>query len=147
MKTIVQIISGLFALLFLYAAGNKLLDYQKFKVQVGQSPILTQYAAEVALFIPIVEIVIAILLLRSINYQKSTITALLASYSIMVMFSAYIIVILNFAERIPCSCGGILDQMGWTKHLIFNLAFVAMAIAGVIIQYKIKQKEANYRPL
>lgn len=147
MKTIVQIISGLFALLFLYAAGNKLLDYQKFKVQVGQSPILTQYAAEVALFIPIVEIVIAILLLRSINYQKSTITALLASYSIMVMFSAYIIVILNFAERIPCSCGGILDQMGWTTHLIFNLAFVAMAIAGVIIQYKIKQKEANYRPI
>jgi hypothetical protein len=147
MKTIVQIISGLFTLLFLYAAGNKLLDYQKFKVQVGQSPILTQYAAEVALFIPIVEIVIAILLLRSINYQKSTITALLASYSIMVMFSAYIIVILNFAERIPCSCGGILDQMGWTTHLIFNLAFVAMAIAGVVIQYKIKEKEANYRPI
>jgi len=147
MKTIVQIISGLFALLFLYAAGNKLLDYQKFKVQIGQSPILTQYAAEIALLIPIVEIVIAILLLRSINYQKSTITALLASYSIMVMFSAYIIVILNFAERIPCSCGGILDQMGWTTHLIFNLAFVAMAIAGVIIQYKIKQKEANYRPI
>ena len=139
MKTIVQIISGLFTLLFLYATGNKLLDYQKFKVQVGQSPILTQYAAEVALIVPIIEIAIAVLLLRSINYQKGTITALFASYSIMVMFSAYIIVILNFTERIPCSCGGILDQMGWTTHLIFNLVFVAMAVAGIIIQYKIEQ--------
>jgi hypothetical protein len=147
MKTIVQIITGLFTLLFLYAAGNKLLDYQKFKVQVGQSPILTRYAAEVALIVPIMEIAIAVLLLRSINYQKGTITALFASYGIMVMFSAYIVVILNFTERIPCSCGGILDQMGWTTHLIFNLVFVAMAIAGIIIQYKIEQRKANYKPV
>jgi len=126
------IITQLFFLLFLYAAANKLLDFEKFKIQIGQSPILTDYAGIIAGIIPGIEILISILLL----FQRTLMLGLFASLSLMIMFTSYILVILNFAERVPCSCGGILEKMGWTEHLIFNIVFVLMAIAGIILKAK-----------
>jgi len=134
MKTnqVIDIISAIFILLFLYAAANKLIDHQKFEVQIGQSPILTGYAAVISWIIPATEIFISILLIIPSARQWG----LLASFSLMLMFTAYIIVILNFAERIPCSCGGILEKMGWTAHLIFNICFVLLALTGVFLEAK-----------
>ncbi len=51
----------------------------------------------------------------------------------MAMFTGYIIIILNYAERIPCSCGGILNKMGWHDHLIFNIFFTALGVTGVLL--------------
>ena len=42
-KLVIEIISFLFVLLFVYAAANKILDFQKFSVQIGQSPLLAGY--------------------------------------------------------------------------------------------------------
>jgi hypothetical protein len=57
---LVEIISGLFILLFVYASANKLLDYQKFLVQLGKSPILSPFSNWIAWLIPLMEIVIAL---------------------------------------------------------------------------------------
>lgn len=134
---IIEIISGLFFLLFLYAATSKLLDYQKFTVQIGQSPILTNYAGIIAWLIPSLEIFICVMLM----IPRTRMIGLYSSFSLMVMFTAYIVIIINFAERIPCSCGGILDKMGWSEHLLFNGVFVFLAIIGILLQSKIEQKE------
>lgn len=138
---IVELISYLFILLFLYAAVNKLLDFQKFKVQLGQSPLLTNYAIAIAWLIPTIEILICVLL----YLKKTLLIGLYASFSLMLLFTTYIIVILTLTERIPCSCGGILEKMGWTEHLIFNIAFVFLAIIAIFLQAKIIQdkKEAG----
>jgi len=135
-ELIVQISSGLFFLLFLYAAANKLMDFEKFKAQLGQSPILTDYAGIIAWLIPAIEIGIAILLI----FPKTILTGLYASFSLMVMFSAYIYISLNFTERIPCSCGRILEKMDWTAHLIFNLFFVVLGLTAILVQTKLKNK-------
>jgi uncharacterized membrane protein YphA (DoxX/SURF4 family) len=134
-ETWLFIVTQLFFLLFLYAAANKLLDFEKFKVQLGQSPILTDYAGIIAWVIPGIEILISILLV----FQRTLMLGLFASLSLMIMFTSYILVILNFAERVPCSCGGILEKMGWTEHLIFNIAFVLIAIVGIILQTKLSK--------
>lgn len=136
-ELIVEIISGLFFLLFLYAAASKLLDYQKFTVQIGQSPILTGYAGIIAWLIPSLEILICVMLVT----PRTRMIGLYASFGLMVMFTAYIVIIINFAERIPCSCGGILDKMGWSEHLIFNGVFVFLAIIGILFQSKLEQKK------
>lgn len=133
-QNIVLVISYLLILLFLYAAANKLMDYQKFQVQLGQSPILTGFAPFVAWFIPAIEVIISVLLI----FQGTRLIGLYASFSLMVMFSAYIFIVLKFAVRVPCSCGGILDKMGWTEHLIFNLVFVLLAAVGIILQSGMK---------
>ncbi|MBT1701297.1 hypothetical protein KK083_30675 [Fulvivirgaceae bacterium PWU4] len=131
-NTAVEVICFLLILLFVYAAVNKLMDVQKFRVQIGQSPFLSQFARFVAWFIPVSEIIVAIML----AFQRIRVVGLYASFSLMVMFTAYIVVILNFSSHVPCSCGGILEKMGWTEHLIFNIVFTLLALLGVVLSSK-----------
>lgn len=124
-----EIICFLFILLFTYAALVKLQDVQKFIVQVGQSPLLTDFAGVVAWAVPISELLIAGML----AFRRFRLVGLYAAFGMMVMFTAYIIAILQFSEHVPCSCGGVLESMGWTEHLIFNTGFVLLGAGGVIL--------------
>ena len=131
-KIAIEIICFLFILLFTYAAVMKLMDVQKFTVQIGQSPLLTNFAGVVAWGIPITELLIAGML----AITRLRLWGLYASFGLMTMFTAYIIAILQFSEHIPCSCGGVLESMGWTEHLIFNIGFVLLGLGGVILHSK-----------
>ncbi|MFV8347904.1 MauE/DoxX family redox-associated membrane protein [Flavobacterium sp. ZB4P13] len=131
----VLIISFLTALLFIYAASSKLIDFENFRIQLGQSPLLSAFAAWVAILVPVIEILIAIVLFS----HKFRFFGLLSAFALMMMFTAYIYIILNFSAYIPCSCGGILEKMTWNQHLAFNLIFVALLAVAVIygpINYK-----------
>ncbi|WP_417237366.1 MauE/DoxX family redox-associated membrane protein [Bizionia paragorgiae] len=121
--------SYLFVLLFLYAAVSKLLDFETFTVQLAQSPLLSAYAGFIAWAVPGLEILIAVLL----TLQKYRIPALYAAFTLMVMFTAYIYIILNFSDFIPCSCGGVLEKLSWTQHLIFNIVFIILAGVAVLV--------------
>jgi len=126
---LVELISAVFVLLFVYAALSKILDFEKFRVELGKSPILNAFTYYVSVGIPLLEILIAMLL----TLKKFQHIALYASFTMMVMFSAYIVAILNFSSYIPCTCGGILEKMNWTQHLIFNMVFIILGIIGVLI--------------
>ncbi len=123
-KTIaVDTISVLFVVLFVYAAVSKILDFNVFVGQLAQSPLLSAFAYPIALLVPTVEICIAVLLMIS----KFRYFALFATYLLMVMFTAYILIILNFSDFIPCSCGGVLEKLSWTQHLLFNIGFIILS--------------------
>ncbi|HXB28987.1 MAG TPA: MauE/DoxX family redox-associated membrane protein [Puia sp.] len=121
-------ISFLFIFLFVYAAVSKLVDFSSFNAQLAQSPLLTGFTGWIILIIPVIEIMIAILL--SINRLR--LKGLYASFTIMIMFTVYIIVILNFSEFIPCSCGGVLQHMSWKTHLAFNIVLVLLAALSIL---------------
>lgn len=121
--------SYLFILLFVYAAVSKLLDFNTFQNQLGQSPLLSAYADWIVWTIPISEILIAVLL--STNHSR--ILGLYGFYGLMVMFTTYIVIILNFTSFVPCSCGGVLEKLGWTEHLIFNIAFIILSGIAILI--------------
>ncbi|HZH70563.1 MAG TPA: MauE/DoxX family redox-associated membrane protein [Flavobacteriaceae bacterium] len=36
----------------------------------------------------------------------------------------------------PCSCGGVLEQLGWTEHLAFNIGFMGLGVVGILIENK-----------
>ena len=126
---IVETISLLLIVLFIYAATSKLWDFGQFKVQLGQSPVLTAYADGLAWMVPGVEYLLALLLL----FNGTRLAAFYSSLALMVMFTTYILLVLNFSDYIPCSCGGVLEDLGWTEHIVFNLFFVALAIIGIIL--------------
>ena len=128
-EILIEIICALFILLFVYAALNKLEDFEKFRIQLGQSPILAPFAGWVVWIIPISEISIALLFL----FKHLQLIALYTSFSLMVMFTTYIITILNFSEYIPCSCGGILQNMTWNDHLLFNTGFLSLGMVGILL--------------
>ncbi len=125
---IVETISLLFVLLLVYAATSKLWDFQQFKVQLGQSPVLTAYAEGVAWIVPGVEYLLALLLL----FNGSRLAAFYGSLALMVMFTTYIVLVLHFSDYIPCSCGGVLEDLGWTEHIVFNLFFVILVVIAIV---------------
>jgi hypothetical protein len=130
-KIIVDIIVILFIVLWAYAAFSKLIDYQTFKVQLGKSPLITNYAAAAAIGVPLIELAITGMLL----FERTKTAGLYASLSLMLMFTTYLIVILNYSYYIPCSCGGILGNgLSWKAHVVFNLVFVILGFLGIRTQ-------------
>lgn len=125
----VEIISILLIILFIYSALSKLLEFQNFQAQLGQSPLLSAYTGFISYSVLTVEFVIAILL----AIHRTRFIGLLASFTLMLMFTAYIIVILNYSSFVPCSCGGILEKLGWKEHLIFNIGFTVLAALASLI--------------
>jgi hypothetical protein len=124
----VEVICFLFIFLFMYAAVSKLLDYEKFKIELGKTPLLTNIAGCIAIGIPLIEIVISLMLAKS----GLRLYGLYASFSLMVMFTAYLIAILQFSFYIPCTCGGVLQKLNWDAHIVFNSVFIILAVIGIL---------------
>lgn len=137
---LVNMISYLLIFLFIYASISKLLDYEKFRVQIGQSPLLTTMSDFVVWFIPLAEVVISVLLV----FSRSRLAGLYLAFGLMTLFSAYIIAILNFGVFVPCSCGGILQNMTWDTHLIFNLFFVLICIIAIYLEALVQAGNRHY---
>lgn len=126
---IIEAICFLFVFLFIYAAANKLLDFQRFQTQLLQSPVVSSFAGFVAIAVISSEIIVSLML----AVPTFRVTGLYGAFFLMTAFTTYIIVVLNFSFYVPCSCGGILDKMGWTEHLTFNITFCLLAVVGILL--------------
>jgi uncharacterized membrane protein YphA (DoxX/SURF4 family) len=123
------IIAYFFVLLFCYAGMSKVLDFENFQVQLAQSPLLSAYAGLISYAVIITELIIAV----SLCIKCTRLIGLYLSLGIMISFTVYIYLILNYSDFVPCSCGGILENLGWTEHMIFNIACILMAFSGIYI--------------
>lgn len=121
-------------LLFFYTAINKLSDLQLFRIQLGKSPLLNSFAGLLSLAVPICELSVALLLL----FRSTRLAGFYLSLFLMILFTAYILIILNFSYYIPCACGGILEGLSWSGHVVLNSLFVGLIIIGIVIQSKQK---------
>lgn len=130
----IYITALLHIVLFTYAAISKILDFQNFQIQIGQSPLLSAFTSVVSYGVPAIEIGLVLFLLT----PKFRWLGMYGSFLLMVMFTAYIFIILNFSSFIPCSCGGILEKMSWNEHLLFNIAFVVLSGIAIVIQSESK---------
>lgn len=131
-RILVELICLLYVLLFVYAAVSKLLDFENFQVQLGQSPLLSAYALYISWGIPILELMLSALLI----IPKFRFFGFVVSYLLMLMFSMYIYIVLNYSSYVPCSCGGILEKLNWSEHLIFNIGFILLALIALFIILK-----------
>lgn len=130
-ETILKTIAGVIAAMFFYASFSKLLDYKQSRWEM-RNQIFPVYIADVLTWlVPVVEIIIIILLL----YRTTRLVGLSASLGLLTAFTIYIAVALaNVAGFVPCSCGGILNEMPYSLHIIFNLFFMALAFVGIWIE-------------
>jgi hypothetical protein len=129
-NTIVELISSLLMFLFLYTALSKLLDFDKFKYQIGQSPFITNISWLVIWSIPLAEIITSIFLI----FKRTRLAGLYLSFFLMLLFTGYVFIMLRYSSYLPCSCGGVLSTMTWKQHFIFNLVFTGLSLAGIIVQ-------------
>lgn len=129
-QTILNVITFALILLFVYTATSKLLSHQNFIAVLKQSPLLHNFASFISWSIPIIELIIAtLLIIPSLRKQ-----GLLASAILMSLFTAYIAYMLLSKSHLPCSCGGVLKQLSWQQHLFFNIIFTIAALIGFKIE-------------
>ncbi|MCD9014449.1 MauE/DoxX family redox-associated membrane protein [Parachryseolinea silvisoli] len=124
-----DIICMLLILLFVYAAINKVMEFAEFQAQIGKSPLIMHHSSWVSWLVPSAELTISAMLLL----PKFRIVGTLLAFMLMLIFTLYIAFILTLSPYVPCSCGGILNTLGWTEHLIFNLIFTLVALLGVFV--------------
>lgn len=140
LKNIPPMVSLLFVLLFVYAGMSKLLDFETFQAQLERFSLFGVFAAWVSRGVILLELLIAGLLC----FGKTRLLGFYLSFFLMLLFTTYIVIILNFTANVPCSCGGVLDALGWKEHLIFNVFFMGMALIGIFMEKKQKHS-FNYQ--
>lgn len=131
-KIIPFAVSIFFVILFCYAAISKVLDFEKFQVQISASPLLNGFSQFLPYTIIIVEVIIAGLLC----YRKTRTIGLIGSFILMLIFTGYIAKLLSTSKNLPCSCGGILEKMSWQQHLYFNIGCVVLTIIALGLNLK-----------
>lgn len=126
----INLITAALATLFCYAAISKLLNYEQSQREMLNQVFPSAWALVLTWLVPSVELVIAMLLL----IKGTQHLALWAATLLLLAFSIYIAVVMTGAfGRVPCSCGGILKNMSYGAHLIFNLCFVIAGCFGLVL--------------
>lgn len=137
--TIIEIITVLNIILFLYTGIVKIMDYSIFKEQLAVSPILGPVAKPVALLLPPVEFVVALMLV----IPRWRLKGLYATLALMTGFTVYIIALYAVSKEMPCSCGGIIELLSWQQHLVFNGVFILLNIWAIKLQRREKKELAK----
>ena len=127
-KIIIEIISSLLILLFLYASVSKWLAFKTFIGDMNNQPFPNWMTPYLVYSIPVIEVLIAVGLI----FEKTRVPALYASFVLMMAFTIYTVAVLSHAFRyVPCSCGGVIKKLTWPQHLFFNLFFVSISLLGI----------------
>lgn len=130
-EAILKLLSGIIALLFFYAAVSKLVDFDTSKHEMLNQIFSRDISLILVWVVPITELVIVGLLI----FNFTRLLGFYASLILLFVFSIYIAITMSGVfGRIPCSCGGILKNMGYWPHLIFNLLFIVLALLGIAIE-------------
>ncbi|MBY0482183.1 MAG: hypothetical protein K2Q21_12560 [Chitinophagaceae bacterium] len=118
-------------LLMLYAGLSKLLIEQSFATQLAQSPLIPgPIVPWLAYVLPLGEILVAVMLVT----EKFKQFGLHLSFLLMLFFTCYLFTLTILYHNLPCSCGGILGKMNYTTHIIFNIFYTLIALAGILLE-------------
>lgn len=112
--------------LFTYAALTKLMEGDRFYLNLLNSPILSigkSWTFLVSWFIPLVELLIVLFLI----YPKTKLAGLYMSSVLLSIYFIYILGLLFMASYQPCSCGGIAKFLSWEQQLWFTLGCLGIA--------------------
>lgn len=132
--TIIEMISALLIVLFVYTGMSKFLQLAAFQENLRHFPVAGLYAAPVARLLPAAELATA-LLLAIPNTKEWGLTAALLMLG---FFTFYTIYLLLFVPHLPCSCGGMLEYLTWKQHLLFNSLFSCLSAIGLLLYRKNK---------
>ena len=127
---LINIIAAVFIFLFTYTALSKFLSITSFRATLQQSPLIKNYASVIAWLLPVTELLVSILLFIPLT----RLAGLYSSFGLMTLFALYILYMLLSTSHLPCSCGGVLKQMTWKQHLVFNILFTLLGATGILLE-------------
>lgn len=120
-----------YAFLYMYTGYNKLKQVGVFIEGNTYIPYLGKYAKLIGWGIPILELLFASALIIP-WLQKQ---ALKGATLLMGVFTLYLLVMVSFVKDKLCKCGGVIESMSWTEHMLFSLMWLE---AGIWAIYRMK---------
>jgi putative oxidoreductase len=122
-----DVIAYMLALLFLYTAADKIWKFHNFEWVLSTLPFIGSYSTLIPYSVPTAEILSSILLLIPFIRRYG----LTGSFLLMLTFTAYLLFMLMYAKDLPCSCGGVIAQLSWKQHILFNLSFLILSLIAI----------------
>jgi uncharacterized membrane protein YphA (DoxX/SURF4 family) len=123
-------------LLFVYAGVSKWLTFEEFRGQLHNQT-FPGWIADILAYTLIPLELLAAVLLSFAATQKS---GLRLAAALLLAFTGYIaLVLLHVWGRVPCSCGGVLKNMSWRVHLVFNFAFLMLSFCALFLPQRRKE--------
>lgn len=135
-----ETVACLLILLFLYTGGSKLLDAAAFRGQMQLQPFPGWLESLVVWALPPAELLVSGLL----AFRYTRLAGLFAAAGLMAVFTGYVALALGGAfGPVPCSCGGVLRQLSWEAHLVFNLFFLALPVGAILYERKAGRRQGD----
>jgi putative oxidoreductase len=132
-QVMLECISALLILLFVYASVSKFLDFKTFIKEMNNQPLPNSWTPFLVWFIPCSEILLSVALI----FERTRLLGLYGSLALMGLFTIYaILILLHVFPYVPCSCGGVIKRLTWKQHLVLNLFYVTLSVVGLIAQRK-----------
>ncbi len=120
--------------LFTYTGVSKLVDHENFLTSLLLSPLIRNQALVIAWLVPMMEVLIVAFLLSD-KYRE---IGLMCSLLLMLGFTAYIVYMVLFIKDLPCSCGGVIKELSWSNHILFNSFFILLITISLLFATKHK---------
>lgn len=114
--------SYLLIFLFTYTGISKLIDHDNFYTSIMLSPVIHDKASIIVWLVPVTELLTVTLLLPA-KYNRA---GLMCSLLMMIVFTIYIVYMVIFINDLPCSCGGVIKELSWSNHILFNSVFILL---------------------
>lgn len=129
-STALKLIITLLIVLWTYAAFIKIIDYEKARAAMLSQVFPREISEALSLAVPGIELTTALMLC----IERTVKAGLYLSLILMSLFTIYIATVLSGAfGRIPCACGGIIQNLSYPEHLVFNMIFLGFSVAGLFL--------------
>jgi hypothetical protein len=109
-------------------------EHEKFVLGLSKVKFIGSNAIWVSWVVPASEIAVSILLIHPVTQRHG----LFGFASLMVLFTLYILSMLLWAEKLSCHCNLIIEKFSFSQHLVFNVAFIVLALSALQLM-KIKK--------
>jgi hypothetical protein len=122
MKALFLLLSNCILLvLYTYTGLSKLAEQTQFRYTLQK--VLSSYegAATLAWMIPVTELVVVLLLFFPVTRRIGLLLSLL-----LLLFTLYLLYMIVYLPELPCSCGGVVSQLGWRGHVVFNCFLIGI---------------------
>jgi len=126
-----RVLSFPLILLWIYTGLDKLIRFKDSRKAFHNQTFPAELAQVLSFAVPAVELLFALLLLFSITRWWGFLGSLL----LLTVFTTYVgLIWVGAFPRVPCSCAGILESLGWAEHFGLNLICIGIAAIGLKLE-------------
>jgi|SRR6218665_563195 len=130
---VVNAIAALLIFVFAYTAVSKFFNYQIFRFNLKEAPLVGDHAGVTAILLSVINLIPVFLLSVPIARRAGFIY----SFILLFLYSLYLSYALLTAQHLPCSCSGIAPWLSWRNHLWVNLVLATLSVIAILLSKRI----------